>query len=151
MLRDLAGNAPTIAGDPRADATDLARRVAGLAVTAAGTARPAPPPADARLRARIETYLRANLADPDLSPETIAAAHFISTRHLHRLFAGTGRTVGQWLRAERLERARHDLVTGQGGVAEISRRWGFSDPAVFSRAFKAAYGTAPSRLLPGSG
>ncbi|WP_019877072.1 helix-turn-helix domain-containing protein [Sporichthya polymorpha] len=151
MLRDLAGNAPAIARDPRADAADLARRVAGLAVTAAGTVRPAPPPADARLRARIEAYLRANLADPALSPETIAAAHFISTRHLHRLFAGTGRTVGQWLRAERLDRARHDLVTGRGGVAEISRRWGFSDPAVFSRAFKAAYGTAPSRHLPGSG
>ncbi|HUR76007.1 MAG TPA: helix-turn-helix domain-containing protein [Sporichthya sp.] len=146
MLRDLAGNAPAIGSDPRHDVADLARRVAGLAVTAAGTALPRQLlPAEVGLRARIERYMRANLADPALGPEGIAAAHFISTRHLHRLFAGGRRTVAQWLREERLERARRDLAAGHGGVAEISRRWGFSDPAVFSRTFKAAYGTAPSR------
>ncbi|MBA3744875.1 helix-turn-helix transcriptional regulator, partial [Sporichthya sp.] len=138
-----AGNAPTIAGG--AAAADLAQRVAGLAVTAAGTAVPRQQPAELGLRTRIENYLRAHLADPTLCPDDIAAAHFISTRHLHRLFAGGGRTVAQWLREERLERARHDLTTGRGGVAEIGRRWGFSDPAVFSRSFKAAYGISPSR------
>lgn len=143
MLRDLAGNAPSIAG--RAEAAGLAHRVAGLAVTATGTALPRQlVPAELGLRARIENYLRANLADPTLCPDVIAAAHFISTRHLHRLFAGGGRTVVQWLREERLERARRDLLAGRGGVGEISRRWGFSDPAVFSRAFKASYGISPS-------
>ncbi len=146
MLRDLASNAAAIGGSPRHDAADLARRVAGLAVTAAGTALPHEArPGDLTRRAQIEIYLRANLADPDLCPDGIAAAHFISTRHLHRLFAGGGRTVAQWLREERLERARRDLATSRGGVAEISRRWGFRDPAVFSRSFKAVYGAPPSR------
>lgn len=147
MLRDLAGNAPSIT--ERAEAVGLAPRVARLAVTAAGTALPHQMrPAEAGLRAQIETFMRANLADPLLCPDGIAAAHFISTRHLHRLFAadgaGGGRTVAQWLREERLDRARRDLAGGRGGVAEVGRRWGFSDPAVFSRAFKAAYGMSPS-------
>ncbi len=145
MLRDLAGNAAAIGQGRHHDVTELGRRVAGLAVTAAQTALPAPPPpGDAGLRTRIESYMRAHLADPGLCPDRIAAAHFISTRHLHRLFAGGGRTVAQWLREERLERARHDLAAGHGGVAATARRWGFSDPAVFSRAFKATYGTSPS-------
>jgi AraC-like DNA-binding protein len=144
ILRDLAGAAPAIAaaGD---GITDLAGRVAGLAITAAGTALPQQlSRADAGLLVRIENYMRLHLADPALDPERIAAAHFISTRHLHRLFAGTGRTVAQWLREERLELSRLDLLAGRGGVAEIGARWGFSDPAVFSRSFKAAYGISPS-------
>lgn len=145
MLRDLAGNAATIGSDPRHDVRDLARRVAGLTVTAADSALPRQSHAvDRELRTRIETFLRANLSDPSLSPDRIAAAHFISTRHLHRLFAGGGRTVAQWLREERLERARRDLAVGRGGVAEVGARWGFRDPAVFSRSFKAAYGIPPS-------
>jgi AraC-like DNA-binding protein len=147
MLRDLAGNAAAIAGGT--EAADLAHRVAGLAITAAGTALPRQAlPAEVGLRARIESYMRANLADPTLCPDAIAAAHFISTRHLHRLFAangaGGGRTVAQWLREERLDRARRDLAAGHGRVAEVGRRWGFSDPAVFSRSFKATYGISPS-------
>lgn len=151
MLRDLAGNAPAIGAETGPDVTDLARRVAGLTVTAAGAALPRPPaPAEAGLRGRIEEYMRAHLADPTLCPDGIASAHFISTRHLHRLFARADRTVAQWLREERLARARRDLAAGRGGVAEISRRWGFSDPAVFSRSFKAAYGVAPSRFAGGT-
>ena len=151
MLRDLAGNAPAIGADAGPDVLDLARRVAGLTVTAASTALPRPAaPGDAGLRGRIEAYMRANLGDPTLCPDGIATAHFISTRHLHRLFARAERTVAQWLREERLDRARRDLAAGRGGVAEISRRWGFSDPAVFSRSFKEAYGIAPSRFTGGT-
>lgn len=147
MLRDLAGNAAAIGAAGGPDVDDLSRRVAGLTLTAAGTALPCErPSAESGLRQRIEAYMRANLGDPGLNPDGIAAAHFISTRHLHRLFAGGDRTVAQWLREERLERARYDLAAGRGGVAEISRRWGFSDAAVFSRSFKAAYGLAPSRV-----
>ena len=150
LLRDLAENAPSIGAAGRDDVSDLARRVAALAVTAAGAALPRERPhPESGLRERIETYMRANVTDPALCPERIAAAHFISTRHLHRLFAAGDRTVAQWLREERLARARDDLAAGRGGVAQISRRWGFSDPAVFSRSFKAAYGLTPSRVQPG--
>lgn len=145
ILRDLAGDAPAIAA---VGGTRVADEVAGLALTAAGAAVPATrTPGEVSLLPRIEAYLRANLADPDLCPDAIAAAHYISTRHLHRLFATQGRTVARWLRDERLECCRRELALRRGpapSVKEICRRWGFSDPAVFSRTFSAVYGMAPS-------
>lgn len=142
VLRELATNASALAGTGHRDLSGIATQMAGLAVTAATLPRQTR--SELGRFAEIEIYLRANLADPGLTPEGIAAAHFISTRHLHRLFAGSGRTVVQWLREERLERCRRDLAAGNGGVAEVGRRWGFSDPAVFSRSFKATYGISPS-------
>ncbi len=145
VLRDLAGNAGGLATEAGAG---LADEVAGLTVTAAGAALGARVPGETNLFLRIEAYLRANLTDPQLCPDGIAAAHYISTRHLHRIFAAQGRTVVRWLRAERLECCRRELALRRGpvpSVVQICRRWGFTDPAVFSRTFSAAYGTPPSR------
>jgi AraC-like DNA-binding protein len=140
-LRDLAGRAAQLAEALDEDLTGIAAQMADLAV---GVLPGRTEAHDPGLLAEVEVYMRAHLTDPALDPDRIAAAHFISTRHLHRLFAGSGRTVTQWLREERLDRARRDLLSGRGGVAEIGRRWGFGDPAVFSRSFKAAYGISPS-------
>ncbi|MET8146081.1 helix-turn-helix domain-containing protein [Sphaerisporangium sp. NPDC005288] len=95
---------------------------------------------------RIHAHIRQNLGDYQLSPAAIAAAHGISLRTLHRLFASENTTVAGWIRRQRLERCRRDLV---GPAAErrpihsTATRWGFSDAAVFTRAFRAAYGMSP--------
>ncbi|WP_166848020.1 helix-turn-helix domain-containing protein [Isoptericola sp. BMS4] len=97
---------------------------------------------------RIHRYIDRNLASPDLSPGTIAAAHFISTRHLHGLFHDRGTTVSTWIRERRLEQCRRSLADPSQQdrpVAAIAARWGFVDAAHFSRTFKAAYGVSPSR------
>lgn len=96
---------------------------------------------------RIRGHIERNLGSPDLSPASIAAAHFISTRHLHGLFQGQGTTVSTWIRSRRLEQCRRDLIDPlqvDRPVAAIGARWGFVDAAHFSRAFKAAYETSPS-------
>jgi AraC-like DNA-binding protein len=36
-------------------------------------------------------------------------------------------------------------VLGQRGVQAIARRWGFEDPAHFSKIFKASYGEPPGQ------
>ena len=59
---------------------------------------------------RIHAHIDRNLASTDLSPTSIAAAHFISTRHLHGLFQEQGTSVSTWIRIRRLERCRRDLV-----------------------------------------
>jgi AraC-like DNA-binding protein len=103
----------------------------------------------AELLARIKAHMHARLPDPDLSPARIAAAHFISVRLLHRLFAQEGTTVGRWLRDQRLERCRRDLADpalASLSVAEIAAAWGLRSPAHFSRVFRAAYGCAPSKV-----
>jgi AraC-like DNA-binding protein len=95
---------------------------------------------------RVKDHIMRNLSDRDLSPSTIAAAHFMSVRYLHKLFELEGATVGGWIRMERLERCRRDLLRPAAlgvGVAAVARRWGFVSPSHFSRVFRAAYGMTP--------
>ncbi|CAN7395551.1 helix-turn-helix domain-containing protein [Microbacterium maritypicum] len=96
---------------------------------------------------RIRSYIDRNLASTDLGPASIAAAHFISTRHLHGLFQEQGVTVSTWIRTRRLEKCRRDLLDpmlADRPVAAIAARWGFVDAAHFSRAFKSTFGVSPS-------
>jgi AraC-like DNA-binding protein len=146
MLTDLVVAKPTVseAGGLRI-ADEIGDLVATIATEAhglgAGTDR------HASLLRRIDTYVEEHLGDSELSPERIAQAHFVSTRQLQRMFARRGQTVSQVIRRQRLERCRRDLLTSRGGEAtltEICVRWGFTDLAVFSRAFREAYGASPT-------
>lgn len=101
------------------------------------------------LMQQIRRYIDLQLGSPDLSPAEIAAAHYISTRHLHGLFREKGTTVSTWVREQRLEKCRRDLIDplcAHLSVGAIAARWGFVEAAHFSRVFKAAYGATPSEL-----
>ncbi|PBC95267.1 AraC-type DNA-binding protein [Streptomyces sp. OV198] len=107
----------------------------------------ATPDARTPLRARILEFIDLHLTDEDLSPETIAGAHHISARYLHRLFQDEGTTVGRWIQRRRLEECRRDLmIRARGGrtIAAVANRWGFMSATHFSRVFRAAYGMSPS-------
>ncbi|MET9683260.1 helix-turn-helix domain-containing protein [Streptomyces coeruleorubidus] len=98
------------------------------------------------LTERVLVYMEQRLADPGLHPEGIAAAHRISRRYLYKLLAAKGHTVSGWIREQRLARCRRDLTDpalDHLPVGAIGGRWGFTDPAHFSHAFKAAYGMSP--------
>lgn len=107
-------------------------------------------PAETRTRALVQRcrgYIEEHLADVELTPGRIAAAHHISLRYLHRLFEPTGDGVAGLIRRRRLDRCRRDLLdpalSGRP-VAAIGARWGMVDPAHFNRAFKSAYGLPPA-------
>jgi AraC-like DNA-binding protein len=98
---------------------------------------------------QIYAFIDAHLSNPDLSPGSIAQAHYISTRHLHALFAELDTTVSTVIRQRRLEGARRDLadpILASLTVAAVATRWGFVDAAHFSRVFKRTYGHSPSEL-----
>ena len=79
------------------------------------------------LMQQVRHYIETNLGSPELSPTQIAAAHFISTRHLHGLFREKGTTVSTWIRERRLENCRRDLIeplNAHLSVGAIAARWG---------------------------
>lgn len=95
---------------------------------------------------RVQRFIDDHLSDPDLAPGTVAAAHHISTRYLHKLFEREGETVAGWIRARRLERCRrdlHDAELSHSSVSAIAARWGLYDAARFSKIFRSAYGLSP--------
>lgn len=101
----------------------------------------------AQLMARIRSYIEANLWDAELSPASVAAAHFISYRYLHVLFREENETVANLIRNRRLQQIRRELrdpVHAERSISAIAARWGFSDAAHFSRIFRATFDSTPS-------
>ncbi|MFC9977884.1 helix-turn-helix domain-containing protein [Spirillospora sp. NPDC127200] len=101
------------------------------------------------LLAQIYAFIGDNLGDADLAPSTIAAAHHISPRYLHKLFQQEGHTVAGWIRERRLDRCRRDLADPRLAarpISAIAARWGFTSPAHFSQAFRTAYGLSPRQF-----
>lgn len=100
--------------------------------------------ANEALVTRIEAYVQQHLADPALSPESIARAHHISVRQLYKLWSEKELGLAESIMRGRLEGARHDIAKGGSpGIGAVARRWGFTDAAHFGRRFRAAYGLSP--------
>jgi AraC-like DNA-binding protein len=99
----------------------------------------------ATLPTRILEYVRRHLGDPGLCAEQVAAAHYISVRHLYKVLADSGIGLSNWIRTRRLEACRHELTRASAAttIAAVARKYGFSDMSSFSRAFRAEYGTTP--------
>lgn len=146
-LTRLAGQADGLDDDTALPLAEVAMDLLG--VLAREHAGRSGPPADGpphAVLALAKEHILGHLHDPRLSPETVAAAQRVSVRYLHKVFEGEGTTVGRWILGQRLERCRRDLARepAHRTVAAVARRWGFVSPSHFSRAFRAAYGMAPS-------
>ena len=94
----------------------------------------------------IRKFIEEELANPALDAELICKEFSLSRATLYRLFEPLG-GVQAHVRRRRLGRCFHELVTpgrNAGPISEIALRWGFSDEAAFSRAFRSVYGLSPS-------
>ena len=100
----------------------------------------------ADLRRRVAAHIAEHVEDPGLSVESIARAHFVSVRGLHRAFADVQLTVGTLVRRLRFEHARQRLVDPHDdhlSVTDIAYACGFADLPTFSHGFKQAYQESP--------
>ena len=99
------------------------------------------------LRYRIESYIRDQIRDPELSIEKIAGALRCSKRYLHMAFAASDRSITDHIWTTRLDGCRGDLARrSDQTISEIAFAWGFSSSAHFSRAFRKRFGVTPSEF-----
>lgn len=96
---------------------------------------------------RIKEFIDQHLTEPWLTASTIASAHHLSLRSLHYVFEHEQESVTQVIRSRRLEKAKRDLADPlqlNVPITVIARRWGFDDPAYFSRVFRKVFGMSPT-------
>jgi len=92
------------------------------------------------------TFVRHHIAEP-LTVARVAESARCSETTAQRLFARhVGESMQSWIRRMRLREAAALLRTTGLRVSEVAQLVGYSDPLYFSRAFRRAYGVAPSRF-----
>lgn len=98
------------------------------------------------LRQQADEIIKLSLAQPDLTPASVASALGISLRQLYRAFESTGDSVYRYILLQRLQASAGDLLStdpNSKSITEIAYRWGFADSAHFSRTFKKLHGVSP--------
>lgn len=136
---------------PEMNTEDAARIEAMLVGALAGLLRIssiAPPTDEPASLIVIRAYIDDNLHDPGLGAETLCQRFHCSRATLYRLFAPVD-GISTYIRQQRLECCHADLLASRLGdtVARIALRWGFSSEHLFSRLYRAAYGTTPGQVL----
>lgn len=137
--------------DPLA-ASALAAQGRGLMASALTLSAGRVPRGDVLTRHRVEAFLRARHADPELTVDDVARAFLISRRTLYRLFDGTPGGVGTVLRRIRVDHAKSLLLADpQRPLEAIAGACGFAGERQFYRVFRAETGLTPGRFRGTSG
>ncbi|MBW0089418.1 helix-turn-helix domain-containing protein [Pseudonocardia sp. KRD-184] len=98
---------------------------------------------------RVLAHCLAHLSDPGLTVESVARAHAVSVRYLHKVLAPREITLSAWIRTQRLERICRDLADEslRGRTASaVAARWGLTDARHLSRALRAEFGTTATEI-----
>jgi AraC-like DNA-binding protein len=72
--------------------------------------------------------------------------HLTLPQRVYLALSGAGISLGDWIRAQRLEECRRELASARHQfvtIEAIAHRWGFASAPHFSRVFKSAYGVSP--------
>ena len=110
----------------------------GASVTTAGRG-----PMPDSLVDSVRSALRPYLHETDLTVDRAARICGYNRRRLARELRGQGTTLSKEIANLRANKAGEDLTTTNLRVADIAQSVGFTDPTVFSRAFKNWTGQSP--------
>lgn len=86
------------------------------------------------------------LQEEDLRPERLAEQLHLSRRRLYQVFEAQGETVSRCIQKRRLAKIAQDLASQRlehQSITQIAFKWGFSDAAHFSRAFRRQFDLSP--------
>lgn len=98
------------------------------------------------LRLQAQRLIEESLGHPNLTPIALASRLQISVRQLYRLFEEQGDSVCRYIQRTRLQRSAGDLANPnlrRESITAIAYKWGFTDSAHFSRAFKKQFEQSP--------
>lgn len=98
------------------------------------------------MEARIYKVINMMIVDLDreVSFDKLAKSVNLSPSRLRHLFKeATGVSLAQYLKAQRLEKAKHLLESTFLSLKEVMHRAGFTDRSHFMRDFMKAYGMPP--------
>ncbi len=124
---------------------DTLARLIGIACGAAAAEQP--DAVRAGRLAQAKRHIDRHLADPDLTPTSVAAALGIGVRTLHLLFEPSGSSFARHVLRRRLEECRAALLANPTRpVTDIAFAWGFSSLSSFYRAFQEGFGLSPGEL-----
>jgi AraC-like DNA-binding protein len=73
-------------------------------------------------------------------------SELISERYAYLILSRSGITLADWVRTQRLAGAARELTRAadrEETIADVAYRWGFTDHASFTRAFRRTYGLSP--------
>jgi AraC-like DNA-binding protein len=122
-----------------------ALHVIGLLAAALDAHAPAPVTRRATLYRALLEDIERHYGDPDLTLVDMTRRIAISSSYATKLFAENGTSFGRHLLARRLDHAWVRLVREQQrSITDIAIGCGFTDPAHFSRAFRARFGMTPT-------
>lgn len=102
--------------------------------------------ADGTLFVCIQQFIDQHLHEENISPERLAEVFHMSVRQLYRLFEQHGETVCRYVQRRRLTRCAEELSSptlAKRSITQIAYKWGFTDSAHFSRAFKREFASSP--------
>jgi len=93
----------------------------------------------------LQVILMSRLGSADLDSLRIASLCGMSRRTLSRKLASAGTSLSQEMARLKQQRAQTYLGETNSTVSDVSRRLGYDDPTVFSRAFKRWTGVTPTQ------
>lgn len=103
---------------------------------------------DNKFKAKVEEFMRINVAEPDLNVSAFAKELGMSRSVLYiQMKKQFGCTPNNYIQNYRLDMAYRLLIEHRElNISEIAYKCGFSDPKYFSRCFKKAKGVTPSEI-----
>lgn len=96
---------------------------------------------------KLRETVDVNIDNDQFGVEELARNVAMSRSQLHRkLISATGKSISQFIREHRLERAMELLKEGNLTAAEVSERVGFGSATYFSKCFNDYYGFPPGEV-----